>query len=143
MKVRFGNRLEFTKEIPEGTFPQHIPSMTLQPLVENCIKHGLKNTKGKVHLKLELEENYIVISVSDNGEGMNDKTREAVFKAVADGTTRLAPEVLDANSTHNGTGLISVFLRLQLQFHRSDLFDITAGDNGEGTKFIIRIPHHV
>ena len=143
MKVRFGNRLDFTKEIPDGTFPQQIPSMTLQPLVENCIKHGLKNTKGKVHLKLELEENYIVISVSDNGEGMNDKTREAVFKAVADGTTRLAPEVLDDNSTHNGTGLISVFLRLQLQFHRSDLFDITAGDNGEGTKFIIRIPMHV
>ena len=143
MKVRFGNRLDFTKEIPDGTFPQQIPSMTLQPLVENCIKHGLKNTKGKVHLKLELEEKYIVISVSDNGEGMNDKTREAVFQAVADGTTRLAPEVLDDNSTHNGTGLISVFLRLQLQFHRSDLFDITAGDNGEGTKFIIRIPIHV
>ena len=143
MKVRFGNRLEFTKNIPDRTFPEQIPSMTLQPLVENCIKHGLKNTKGKVHLELELEEKYIVISVSDNGEGMNDKTREAVFQAVADGTTRLAPEVLDDNSTHNGTGLISVFLRLQLQFHRSDLFDITAGDNGEGTKFIIRIPIHV
>ena len=143
MKVRFGNRLDFSKEIPDSTFPEQIPSMTLQPLVENCIKHGLKNTKGKVHLKLELEEKYIVISVSDNGEGMNEKTRQAVFQAVADGTTRLAPDVLDDNSTHNGTGLISVFLRLQLQFHRSDLFDITAGDNGEGTKFIIRIPRHV
>lgn len=143
MKVRFGNRLDFSKEIPDSTFPEQIPSMTLQPLVENCIKHGLKNTKGKVHLKLELEEKYIVISVSDNGEGMNEKTRQAVFQAVADGTTRLASDVLDDNSTHNGTGLISVFLRLQLQFHRSDLFDITAGDNGEGTKFIIRIPRHV
>ena len=143
MKVRFGNRLDFSKEIPDSTFPEQIPSMTLQPLVENCIKHGLKNTKGKVHLKLELEEKYIVISVSDNGEGMNEKTRQAVFQAVADGTTRLAPDVLDDNSTHNGTGLISVFLRLQLQFHRSDLFDITAGDNGEGTTFIIRIPRHV
>ena len=143
MKVRFGNRLEFSKEIPDRTFPEQIPSMTLQPLVENCIKHGLKNTKGKVHLKIELEEKYIVISVSDNGEGMNAKTREAVFAAVASGTTRLAPEVLDDNSTHNGTGLISVFLRLQLQFHRDDLFDITTPENGEGTKFIIRIPHHV
>ena len=143
MKVRFGNRLEFSKEIPDRTFPEQIPSMTLQPLVENCIKHGLKNTKGKVHLKIELEEKYIVISVSDNGEGMNARTREAVFAAVASGTTRLAPEVLDDNSTHNGTGLISVFLRLQLQFHRDDLFDITTPENGEGTKFIIRIPHHV
>ena len=149
MKVRFGNRLEFTKDIPNGEFPQIIPSMTLQPLVENCIKHGLKNTKGKVHLQLEIEENFIVISVSDNGEGMPEKTREAVFAAVASGTTRLAPDVLDDNSTHNGTGLISVFLRLQLQFHRNDLFDITTGDNdsdtgaSHGTKFIIRIPRNV
>lgn len=143
MKVRFGNRLEFTKEIPEGTFPQHIPSMTLQPLVENCIKHGLKNTKGKVTLKVEIEEKFIVISVSDNGEGMPEKTREAVFKAVASENTKLPSDVIDDNSTHNGTGLISVFLRLQLQFHRYDLFDITNGDNGEGTKFIIRIPNHV
>jgi len=143
MKVRFGNRLEFTKEIPDGTFPQHIPSMTLQPLVENCIKHGLKNTKGKVTLKVEREDKYIIISVSDNGEGMPEKTRAAVFKAVASETTRLPPDVLDDNSTHNGTGLISVFLRLQLQFHRYDLFDIKSGENGEGTTFIIKVPNHV
>ena len=74
---------------------------------------------------------------------MPPQTRQAVFDAVASGTTRLATEVLDDSSTHNGTGLISVFLRLRLQFHRDDLFDITSGNNGQGTKFIIRIPNHV
>lgn len=148
MKVRFGNRLEFIKKLPETekSFPQQIPSMTLQPLVENCIKHGLKNTKGKVSLEVSIEEKFIVISISDNGEGMPKKTREAVFKAVASETTRLEPQLLDDNSTHNGTGLISVFLRLRLHFHRDDLCDITDAD-GEGvncgTKFIIRIPKHV
>lgn len=142
MKVRFGNRLEFIKKIPEGSFPQQIPSMTLQPLVENCIKHGLKNAKGIISLEVSVEEKNIVISISDNGEGMPQKTRDAVFKAVMAGTTRLPDDVLDDNSTHNGTGLISVFLRLQLQFHRYDLFDITDADGG-GTKFIIRIPKHV
>ena len=142
MKVRFGNRLEFIKNIPEGTFPQQIPSMTLQPLVENCIKHGLKNAKGIICLEVSVEDKNIVISISDNGEGMPQKTRDAVFKAVLAGTTRLPDDVLDDNSTHNGTGLISVFLRLQLQFHRYDLFDITDAQGG-GTKFIIRIPKHV
>ena len=120
--------------------------MTLQPLVENCIKHGLKNSKGKVCLEVSIEDKYIVISISDNGEGMPEQTRKAVFEAVASGTTRLAPEVLDDNSTHNGTGLISVFLRLRLQFHRDDLFDITDAEGTSetpGTKFIIRIPKHV
>ncbi len=146
MKVRFGNRLEFIKKIPEEPFPQQIPSMTLQPLVENCIKHGLKNTRGIVSLEVSVEEKYIVISVADNGEGMPPKTRKAVFEAVASGTTRLASDVLDDNSTHNGTGLISVFLRLRLQFHRDDLFDIQDADEtseNRGTKFIIRIPKHV
>ena len=141
MKVRFGNRLEFIKEIPEGSFKQQIPSMTLQPLVENCIKHGLKKSKGKVRLKLEQTDDYIIISVSDNGDGMPEDTRKAVFEAVASGTTRLAPEVLDDNSTHNGTGLISVFMRLGLEFHRDDLFNITDGENGKGTKFIIKVPN--
>ncbi len=143
MKVRFGNRLEFIKKIPEGTFPQQIPSMTLQPLVENCIKHGLKNSRGRVCLEVLIDDKYIIINISDNGEGMPEQTRQALFDAVASGTTRLAPEVLNDNSSHNGTGLISVFLRLQLQFHRNDLFDIQSGDKGQGTKFIIRIPKHV
>ena len=143
MKVRFGSRLDFTKEIPEGPFPQQIPSMTLQPLVENCVKHGLKNAKGKVVLKITRKEKFIEISVIDNGEGMNEKIKEALFQAVASGTTRLPAEILDDNSGHNGTGLINVFLRLKLQFHRMDLFDITEGENGQGTKFTIRIPNHV
>ena len=141
MKVRFGNRLEFTKEIPEGSFPQHIPSMSLQPLVENCIKHGLKKSKGKVRLCVEKTDEFIIISVSDNGEGMPENTRQAVFDAVASGTTRLSQDVLDDNSTHNGTGLISVFMRLGLEFQRNDLFDITKGENGKGTKFIIKVPN--
>ncbi len=143
MKVRFGNRLDFTKEIPEGPFKEQIPSMTLQPLVENCIKHGLKKSKGKVKLSITREENFIVISISDNGDGMPENTRKAVFEAVASGTTRLSQDVLDNNSTHNGTGLISVFMRLKLQFQRNDLFDITDGENKKGTKFIIRIPKDV
>lgn len=143
MKVRFGNRLVFTKDIPNQQFKEEIPLMTLQPLVENCIKHGLKNSTGIVKLQIQVENKFIVISVSDNGDGMPDETKEAVFQAVASGTTRLESEYLDNKSTHNGTGLISVFLRLKLHFHRDDLFDINNGDDGVGTKFIIRIPKHV
>lgn len=142
MKVRFGNRLIFNKDIPNEKLSEEIPLMTLQPLVENCIKHGLKNATGIVNLKVSLENKFIIISISDNGEGMPDETKEAVFQAVDSGTTRLSAEHIGNTSTHNGTGLISVFLRLKLHFHRDDLFDITNGDDGAGTKFIIRIPKH-
>lgn len=145
MKVRFGNRLEFTKDVPKTKFSEQIPAMTLQPLVENCIKHGLKNAKGKVLLTVSEEEKYIVISVSDNGEGMDDEIKEAVFAAVASETPKLPGNLIKekGESSNNGTGLISVFLRLQLQFRSDDLFDIRSGENEQGTKFIIRIPRDV
>ena len=152
MKVRFGNRLEFTKDIPDMSFDQQIPLMTLQPIVENCMKHGLKNPVGKILLKITTDDKFINISVSDNAEGMSADTKEALFKAVEEGITRLPAELVNKTSNapgtqegekRNGTGLISVFLRLKLHFHRNDLYDITAGDDGIGTKFIIRIPKNV
>ena len=149
MKVRFGNRLEFEKQLPTQTFKEEIPVMTLQPLVENCIKHGLKNKRVKVVLSIQTEEKYIVISISDNGSGIPDQIKENVFLAVENETTKLPEQILNQNNVledqrqHTGTGLINVFLRLKLYFHRNDIFDITSGENGEGTKFIIRIPKHV
>ncbi len=153
MKVRFGNRLVFTKDIPNVNFSEHIPLMTLQPIVENCIKHGLKNPIGKVLLKITVDDKFVNISVSDNGEGMSDETKEALFKAVDESVTRLPSELVNQNNKNfsgskdgekrNGTGLISVFLRLKLQFHRNDLYDITSGDDGIGTKFIIKVPKNV
>ena len=150
MKVRFGNRLEFTKDIPNQKFNQQIPLMTLQPIVENCIKHGLKNPVGKILLKITVEEEFLEISVTDNGEGMPEETVKALFNAVESGATRLPAQIVENQTTttmdgekRNGTGLISVFLRLKLQFQRNDLYAITTGDNGTGTKFIIRIPKNV
>jgi len=152
MKVRFGNRLVFTKDIPNMDFPEQIPVMTLQPIVENCIKHGLENPTGIVNLKVEKNNDFIVISVSDNGSGMPEETKAGVFKAVEEGVTRLPSELVNPvnkknepgqTQKRNGTGLISVFLRLKIHFHRDDIFDITPNDDNIGTKFIIRIPVNV
>lgn len=153
MSVRFGNRLQFEKQIPEGQFNQSIPVMTLQPLVENCIKHGLKNSIGKVLLKIERLSKFIQISISDNGSGFPSQLREEIFSAIKNSDKEGLQNILvslDSNSAvkkeegSNGTGLINVFMRLKLFYHRNDVFDITDNDeNGQGTKFIIRIPRNV
>jgi sensor histidine kinase YesM len=151
MKVRFGSRLEFTKQVPQRPLTEKLPSMTLQPLVENCIKHGLRNTKGKVTLSIVDCPDITVISISDNGSGIPSDTRVAVINAVFTGKTQLpttnintsVAEPSEIGATGNGTGLINVFSRLRLYFHRDDVFDIEQNDEGKGTKFIIRIPAHV
>lgn len=172
MKVRFGTRLEFIKQVPQRPLTEKLPSMTLQPLVENCIKHGLRNTMGKVTLTIDDGPEFTVISISDNGSGIPEEIRALVIDSVLTGKSQLplsAASVASesslnnatsvgsttplasatpitpaaAPSTGNGTGLINVFSRLRLYFHRDDVFDITQNDGGVGTKFIIRIPAHV
>ena len=141
MKVRFGNRLTFIKNIPDQSFPQLIPTMTLQPLVENCLKHGLKNEQGEVSLNLDIDEQYINISISDNGSGMPDEIKEMIYKAVENNDTIITSENIGEN--HNGTGLLNVFIRLKMFYHKDNLFEITANKDGIGTRFLIRIPKNV
>ena len=149
MKVRFGQRLSFVKNVPDLLPDVQIPMMTLQPLVENCIKHGLKNEQGEVLLNVEENEKYVEISVSDNGEGMSEDVKQQVFEAVRQEKTKLSEKYSSVTpgtvekEKHTGTGLVNVFLRLKLYFHRDDIFDITSNENGKGTKFIIRMPYHV
>ena len=155
MSVRFGNRLQFEKQLPQNglanEFTEQIPVMTLQPLVENCIKHGLKNSIGRVILKIERLNKFIQISISDNGSGFPAQIRKNIFDAVQNSDKDGLQNVLvslDSTAVKkeeggNGTGLINVFMRLKLYFHRNDVFDITENDDGQGTKFIIRIPTNV
>jgi sensor histidine kinase YesM len=83
---------------------------------------------------------------------MDKEIKKHVFEAVKNEKTRLPSEIVNKqieafssveNTKHTGTGLINVFLRLKLYFHRDDIFDITKGENGEGTKFIIKVPKNV
>lgn len=141
MKVRFGDRLEFKKEIESQNFPQQIPIMTLQPIVENCIKHGLKNKTGTVILKVGTEDNFVVISVRDNGCGMDEETRKSILDAVNKGNEFSTSQKEGENpGEHTGIGLSNVFLRLKKYYHNENLYDIKSWQ-GEGTEFIIRIPN--
>ena len=71
MKTRFGERYQFVKDIDESCLGVKIPNTILQPLVENCIKHGLKDAteNGKVSIKVARAQSVITIEISDNGKG--------------------------------------------------------------------------
>ena len=71
-RVRFGPSLVVQKEIDEGSLGVIVPSMILQPLVENSIKHGLsrKVGEGRVTIRSFREAGHAVIEVIDNGTGI-------------------------------------------------------------------------
>ncbi|MGO9269757.1 MAG: sensor histidine kinase, partial [Terriglobia bacterium] len=71
--VRFGrDKLKVVKDLDPASLEAMVPSMLLQPLVENCIKHGLspKVEGGSITLRSRLIESRLVVEVEDDGVGM-------------------------------------------------------------------------
>lgn len=79
--VRFGGKLRVEKEIGPGTSEMFIPSMLLQPLVENCIKHGIssKIDGGTITLRARTANGRLIIRVEDDGVGIPEPELAAVL----------------------------------------------------------------
>ena len=78
--VRFGPKLTIEKEIDPGTLGLIVPSMLLQPLVENSIKHGLahKLADGRITIRSSRQGDHAIIDVIDNGVGIAPTDEERV-----------------------------------------------------------------
>lgn len=75
-KIRYANRLTYEIVIDKNTEECQIPSMLLQPLVENAIKHAIAPSLdgGNISIRTTLSKNNLILSVKDNGEGLKAKT---------------------------------------------------------------------
>jgi two-component system LytT family sensor kinase len=82
--VRFGgDKLRVEKEIDPETYDLEIPSMILQPMVENSIRHGLgpKVEGGTITLRAARQGGRLVVEVSDNGIGISPERQREVFES--------------------------------------------------------------
>lgn len=77
-KIRFGDRLEYSVDVSDYIRSRHIPNMTLQPIVENSMVHGIapRRDGGMIHIYAEKSKKKIVIYVSDNGNGFPKEVLE-------------------------------------------------------------------
>ncbi|MFV8834702.1 histidine kinase [Aquisalimonas sp.] len=73
-RIRMGERLDYTLEVPDALAAEPVPPMLLQPLVENAIKHGIEPlvAGGTVHVAAGLEAGVLWLSVRDTGQGLSD-----------------------------------------------------------------------
>jgi two-component system, LytTR family, sensor kinase len=79
--VRFGPQLKVVKRISPDTLDVIVPSMILQPLIENSIKHGLarKIGGGRITITTALRDRQMLIEVHDDGLGMSEERLEQAF----------------------------------------------------------------
>ena len=136
MKTRFGERFQFIKDIDQNALDFKIPNTILQPLVENCIKHGLKDVteNGKIEIKVRKSGGSMLIEISDNGKGFDPEAKRVILRQAAAGSEG----VLISDKGHVSSGLINVISRLQIYFKDQNVFDILENPGG-GTTFRIAI----
>lgn len=119
--VRFGEKLRFRKEIDPATLELLVPSMLLQPLVENSIKHGLssKVDGGMIRIRSRLEVGRLHLCVEDDGVGI--------------------PEAKLATLFEQGIGISNVNERLKVLFGNDYRMSIDSKP-GQGTQIDIELP---
>ncbi|UUZ89331.1 sensor histidine kinase [Paenibacillus sp. P25] len=140
MSVRFGSRLDWQIHAADTYSSVPIPKLLIQPLVENAILHGMegKTGPGLVAIAVELsptDTSHLRITVSDDGPGMNERTRSDVIRGVNSGGT----------GKGKGMGLSNVMRRIKLYY--PSLAGESSGLSidstpGQGTSVRLDIPIH-
>jgi two-component system, LytTR family, sensor kinase len=124
--VRFGReKLQVKKELDPASLDTMVPSMLLQPLVENSVKHGLspKIEGGSIVLRSRLTDSRLIVEVEDDGVGM--------------GAAHLVEKPTGLGGT--GIGLANVAERLKVLYGDSARMTIDSHE-GKGTLIRLRLP---
>jgi two-component system, LytTR family, sensor kinase len=125
--VRFGaDKLRVEKDIDPQTLDVLVPSILLQPLIENSIKHGLEPRihGGTVTLTSRMNGGRVMIEVADDGVGMVQQPETALKR------------------TGNGIGMKNVRERLEVLYGQEAQFTVVSNP-GRGTRVSIELPAHI
>ena len=134
LNVRFAGDIHFSKKVECDVENVRVPSMILQPVVENAVNHGIRNIDWEGHIELSVErwKDHIEISVRDNGQGM---TKEQIEKVLS---KKIHNSSSEGDST--GIGMNNVISRLELYYEQDGLMEIYSEGEGMGTEVVINIP---
>ncbi len=119
--VRFGDKLRVVKQIDPQASDMLVPSMLLQPLVENCIRHGIsgKIDGGTITLRARRSADRLIVEVEDDGVGI--------------------PEADLSNILGKGIGVSNVKERLKVLYNQ-DYRMLIDSQPGRGTRIEIELP---
>ena len=127
INLRFDYEIYLSLNLPEIILQQEIPKMSLQPIVENAIYHGLDRMvdEGRILIRIYSEGEDVIFRVEDNGVGMSEEQcRSILHKEPGD---------------NSGIGIKNVNDRIKIYFGKEYGLSIES-ELDEGTTVIIRMP---
>lgn len=141
INVRYSGDLSYSKDIDESVMSVSVPSMILQPIVENSVRYSVGEIGRKAHICISIkrEDDYICIRVSDNGAGMTEDIMNEVLKTERNCHGDYKDMPYEQGS--NGVGLKNVIARLRLYFEADNVMEISSDGPGKGTQVTVLIPY--
>ncbi|MBP5491998.1 MAG: sensor histidine kinase [Clostridiales bacterium] len=129
--IRYQDILSFEIDVPENLNEFRIPKLSVQPVVENALYHGIKNKRGggKITIRGEEKKDYFTIVVEDDGKGMSQDRLREVRKAIREGT----PEKDVVYGLYNVNERIRLTYGEEYGVHIESILD-------KGTRVSIRLP---
>lgn len=134
INLRFDYEIYLSLNVPEEIMQQRIPKMSLQPIIENAIIHGIEELADDttIYVKGLCDGDLCTIEITDNGRGMNEEELETLRK-------KISGEIRTEGGSGNGIGLKNVQDRIRMEY--GDIYGIeVAAMEGCYTKVYVRIP---
>ena len=130
MNVRMQNQIEFEFHIDDDVLQDTLPRISIQPLVENAVNHGLKNRKGRkiVIISARIQDDNLLISVEDNGIGMSEEKIQELFS-----------EEPVEKQQNRSIGLLNIHKRMQYLYGEAYGVEIKS-EPEKGTIVFLKIP---
>ncbi len=142
-KTRFGDRLHLELEVEPATMGCLVPTLLLQPLVENAIRHGIEPSDhpGHVWVRARRQDQTLVVTVEDDGLGLPAAPgagpgRSSEASPVPGGAPRAAAEGLGG-----GIGLANLRARLDALYGSGQKLELSARPAG-GARVRLELPWH-
>lgn len=131
-RIRYSDVFDFTMDIEPDILVSIIPKLTIQPLVENAIYHGLKNKASFGHLTItgRREDQKVILIVEDDGAGITAERLQEIRSSMRDPQQQV------------GYGLRSVNERIKLYFGEPFGVQIQSA-SGVGTIVTVELPYHI
>ena len=134
INLRFDYRINLALNIPPHIYKQEIPKISMQPIVENAIYHGIDDLAedASIYIKAHQEGTDFYIEITDSGKGMTEKEIEHIQK-------KIAGEIEAGGGSGNGIGLKNVQDRIRISFGEEYGISIFSKENCY-TKVVVKLP---
>ncbi len=131
MDVRMQNHVRYIYDIDEDVLQNQIPRISIQPLVENALNHGLRNKRGEKEIRIRIRKKagILEICVADNGVGMDAKELNR----------SLTKNDLQRVEQGNSIGLFNINARIKM-LYGEEFGIILESTQGEGTSVYVTLP---